>query len=76
MEKNKKTRKYRKKTGVYNYPIQHLAQRKYGTAETFISIKNYNFINLQSNQYYYIVQEPEDLNRKNKMKLILLIIGN
>ena len=38
--------------------------------------KNYNYINLQSNQYYYIIQEPGDLQRKNKMKLMLLIVDN
>ena len=38
--------------------------------------KNYNYINLQSNQYYYIIQEPGDLQRKSKTKLMLLIVDN
>ena len=46
------------------------------TVKPILSIKNYNYINLQSNQYYYIVQEPGDLQRKNKMKLMLLIVDN
>ena len=50
--------------------------RKYGTTEKFISRKTYNYINLQSNQYYCIIQEPGDLQRKNKMKLMLLIVDN
>ena len=46
------------------------------TVKPILSIKNYNYINLQSNQYYYIVQEPGDLQRKNKMKLMLLIVDS
>ena len=46
------------------------------TVKPILSIKNYNYINLQSNQYYYIVQQPGDLQRKNKMKLMLLIVDS